>query len=46
MAAVPESVKVQQWPKPVASIGQVLILVKAFGLSHSEISSPESVHIT
>ena len=31
-----ESLKLQQWPKPVASIGQVLIRVKAFGLNRSE----------
>lgn len=32
-----ESLKLQQWPKPVASIGQVLIRVKALGLNRSEI---------
>lgn len=35
-AGGPESLKLQQWPKPVASIGQVLIRVKAFGLNRSE----------
>jgi NADPH:quinone reductase-like Zn-dependent oxidoreductase len=35
-AGGPESLKLQQWPKPVGSIGQVLIRVKAFGLNRSE----------
>jgi hypothetical protein len=32
----PEVFKVQQWPKPVATAGRVLIRVKAFGLNRSE----------
>jgi NADPH:quinone reductase-like Zn-dependent oxidoreductase len=35
-AGGPESLKLQQWPKPVAFIWQVLIRVKAFGLNRSE----------
>jgi NADPH:quinone reductase-like Zn-dependent oxidoreductase len=35
-AGGPEKLKLQQWPKPVPSIGQILILVKAFGLNRSE----------
>jgi NADPH:quinone reductase-like Zn-dependent oxidoreductase len=32
----PEVLKVQQWPKPIATAGRVLIRVKAFGLNRSE----------
>jgi NADPH:quinone reductase-like Zn-dependent oxidoreductase len=32
----PEVLKVQQWPRPVPSAGQVLIRVKAFGINRSE----------
>lgn len=35
-AGGPEVLKVQQWTKPVAVAGQVLIRVKAFGLNRSE----------
>ncbi|KAH8790133.1 zinc-binding oxidoreductase [Hyaloscypha finlandica] len=33
----PEILKLQQWPKPVPTVRQVLIRVKAFGLGRSEI---------
>jgi hypothetical protein len=33
----PEILKLQQWPKPVPTVRQVLIRVKAFGLDRSEI---------
>lgn len=32
-AGGPEVLKIQQWPKPVPALGQVLIRVKAFGLN-------------
>jgi hypothetical protein len=35
-AGGPEMLEIQQWPKPVPTLGQVLIRVKAFGLNRSE----------
>jgi NADPH:quinone reductase-like Zn-dependent oxidoreductase len=32
----PEILRLQQWPKPTPTLGQVLIRIKAFGLNRSE----------
>ncbi len=35
-AGGPETLKVQEWPKPMPKGGQVLIRVRAFGVNRSE----------